>query len=101
MEDIIGPLHNIPEEHNISLQFKVDYLKDDHANLLRRFKADLQLPNSPFFPEGHCSKRLLQLMMREDKVIWDLIGTIKTGRPMVIHGTYMKNYTKDLHVKDE
>ena len=40
-------------------------------------------------------------MTKEDKVLWDLIETIKRNRPMGIHGTYMKYYTKDLHVKDE
>ena len=101
MEDITGPLFRIPEEHNIALKFKDHHLLDDHANLLKRFKAELKLPNSPLFPEDHCSKKLLQLMTREDKVICDLIDTIKTGQPMSIHGTYVKNFSKDLHVKDD
>ena len=40
-------------------------------------------------------------MTREDKVLWDLIDTIKTNRPIGIHGAYMKTYGKDLHVKDD
>ena len=40
-------------------------------------------------------------MTREDKLLWDLIETIKRNRPMGIHGAYLKNYAKDLHVKDE
>ena len=40
-------------------------------------------------------------MTREDKVLWDLIETIKTKRPMGIHGAYMKFYAKNLHVKDD
>ena len=40
-------------------------------------------------------------MTREDKVPWDLIETIKTNRPMGTHGTYTKNFAKDLHVKDD
>ena len=91
MEDITGPLIIRPEEHNITLKFEDNHTPDDHANLLKRFKADLNLPNSPIFPEDHCSKKLSQLMTREDKVIWDLIDTIKTKRPMYIHRTYMKN----------
>ena len=34
-------------------------------------------------------------------MLWDLKETIKRNRPLGIHGTYMKNYAKDLHVKDE
>ena len=73
----------------------------DHANLVRRYKADLNLPNSPIRPENHCSKKLLQIMTGEEKVLWDLIETIKTNRPMGIHGAYMKIYAKDLSVKDD
>ena len=40
-------------------------------------------------------------MTREDRAIWDLIDTIKTGRPMGINGSYVKNYEKDPHVKDD
>ena len=40
-------------------------------------------------------------MTREDKMLWDLIETINTNRPMGIHGAYMKIYDKDLHVKDD
>ena len=59
-------------------------------------RRHLNLPTSPIFPENHWSKKLLQLMTREDKVIWDLIETIKTKWPMGIHGTYMRNFSKDL-----
>ena len=75
MEDITGPRLIIPEERNISLKLKKDQIPDDHANLLKRFKAHLTLPNSPLLPKDYCSKRLLQLMTREDKIIWDLIDT--------------------------
>ena len=81
-------------------KFKDDHLSDDHANLFKRYKSDLKLPSSPILPENHCSKKLLQLMFREDKVIWDLIETMKTNRPMGIHGAYMKILAKDLHMKD-
>ena len=101
MDKVNEPLLIIPEEHNIALKFRDDRLPPDHADLLRRYKADLNLPNSPIRPENHCSKKLLQIMTREDKVLWDLIETIKRNQPMGIHGTYMMNYTKDLQVKDE
>ena len=78
MDEIIGPLLIIPEENNISLKFKYDHLPDNHINLLKRFKFDLKLPKSPLYPEEHCSKKLLQLMTREDIVIWDLMDTIKS-----------------------
>ena len=40
-------------------------------------------------------------MTREDKVLCDLIETIKTNRPLGIHGAYIKIYAKDLQVKDD
>ena len=101
LEDISGPLLIIPEEHNIPRKFKDDHLPDDHAKLLKSYKADLSLPLSPILPENHCSKKLLKVMTRDDKVIWDLIKTIKTKRPMGIHGSYMKSFAKDLHIKDD
>ena len=97
MEDIIGHLLIIREEQNIAFKFKDDHLPDDHANYL----IDLTLPNSPLLPKNHCFKKHLQLMTRENKNIWDLIDTIKTGRPMRIHGSYMKNFSNDLHEKDD
>ena len=101
MEEITGSLLIIPEEHNIALKFKDDHLPHDHANLVRRYKSELKLPTSPILPKNHCSRKLLKLMIRENKVIWDLIETIKTNRPMGIHGVYMKNFAKDLHVEDD
>ena len=101
MNEITGPLLINPDEHVISLKFKDDHLPIDHANLMKKLKSDLQLPNAPLFCEDHCSKKLLQLMTREDKAIWDLMDTTKTGQPMGIHGNYMKNYLKELHLKDD
>ena len=100
MDKVNEPLLIIPEEHIIARKFRDDRLSPDHADLVRRYNADLNLPNSPIRPENHCSKKLLQIMTRENKVLWDLIETIKTNRPMGIHGTYMKIYAKDLHKKD-
>ena len=101
MAEITGPLLIIPEEQKIALKFKDDHLPVDHANLLKRYKSDLILPTFPIFPKNHCSRKLRQLMTREDKVIWDLIETIKTNRTMGIHGAHVKNFAKDLHVKDD
>ena len=39
-------------------------------------------------------------MTREDKVIWDLIETLKTKRPAGLIESYMKNSSKYHHVKD-
>ena len=97
MKDITGHLLIIPEEYNIALKFKDDHLPDDHVN----FKAYLNLSNSPLFTENHCSKKYLQLITIENKVIWDLIDTIKTGITMRTHGFYMKNFSNDLHEKDD
>ena len=101
MDKVNEPLLIISEEHIIALKYRDERLSLDHADLARRYKVDLNLQISPIRPENHCSKKLLQIMTREDKVLWDLIETIKINRPMGVHGAYMKNYAKDLHVKDE
>ena len=101
MDKMNEPLLIIPEEHNIALKIRDERLSPDHADLVRRYNAALNLPNSPIRPENHCSKKLLQIMTREDMVMWYLIETIKTNRPMGIHGAYMKIYAKNLHVKDD
>ena len=66
MDELTEPLLIIPEEH-IALKFRDDRLSTDHANLVKRYKSDLSLPHSPTRPENHCSKKLLQIMTREDK----------------------------------
>ena len=73
MDKVNEPLLINPDEHNIVLKFRHDRLSPDQADLVRRFKTDLNLPNSPIRPENHCLKKLLQIMTREDKVLWDLI----------------------------
>ena len=101
MDNFTESLLIVLQEHNIALKFRDDRLSPDHANLVRWYKSDLNLPKSPIRQENHCSKKLLQIMTREDKVRWGLIETIKTNQSMGIHGAYMKNYAKDLHVKDD
>ena len=91
----------IPEEHNIALKFKDDLLNNYHFNLLKRYKANLSLPSSPIIPKNSRSKKLLQITTKDDKILWDLITTLKTGRPLEIHGFYIKNYEKDLHTRDD
>ena len=91
----------IPEEHNIALKFEDDLLNNDHFNFLKRYKVNLSLPSSPIIPENLCSKKLLLIMTKDDKVLWDLITTLKTGRPLEPHGFYMKNYDKHLHTRDD
>ena len=90
MDLITSPLLTIPEEHNFSLKFKDEHLPDNQENLLKRFKSDLKLPNSPLFFEDHFSKKLLQLMTREDKVTWDLIDTIKPDDQWAFTETILK-----------
>ena len=67
MDKVNETLLIIPEEHNIALKLRDDRLPPDHADLVRRYKADLILPISPIRPENHCSKKLLQIITREDK----------------------------------
>ena len=69
MEEITGSLLLIPEEHNFALIFKDNHFPDNYANLIKRYKLDLNIPTSPILPENHCSKKLLQLMTREDRVL--------------------------------
>ena len=40
-------------------------------------------------------------MTTDDKLLWDLITTLKTGRPLEIYGIYMKNYEKDPHTRED
>ena len=40
-------------------------------------------------------------MTKDDKFLLDLITTLKTRRPLEIHGFYMKNYEKDLQTRDD
>ena len=35
-------------------------------------------------------------MFKDDKFSCDLITTLKTGSPLEVHGSYMKNYEMDL-----
>ena len=57
MDKFTEPLSIIPEEHNIALKFRDDRLSTDHANLVKRYKSDLNLPHSLIRPENHCSKK--------------------------------------------
>ena len=59
MDKVNEPLLIIPEEHNIALKFRDDRLPPDPADLVRRYKADLNLIFSPIRPKNHCSKKLL------------------------------------------
>ena len=95
------PLVIVPEEHNIALKLKINLLNNDHSTLVKRYKANLSLPSSPIIPENYCSKKLLQIMTKDDKILWDLVPTFKTGYPLEIHGSYMKNYKRELQIRDE
>ena len=86
----------VSEQQNIALKIKGNLLNNAHFNLLKRYKVNLSLPSSPIIPENHCSKKLLQKITKDDKISWDLIITLKPGRPLEIHGFYMKNYEKDI-----
>ena len=95
------PLVIVPEEHNIALKFEDEALYNDHSALSKQYKANLSLPSSPLLLENHCSKKLHQIMTKDDKILWDLITALKNGRPVRIPGSYMENYEKDLHTRDE
>ena len=40
-------------------------------------------------------------MTTDDKVLWDLITTLKNGRPMGMHGSYIQNFEIILHTSDK
>ena len=79
----------VPEEHNISLNCKDEPLNIDVAALLKRSKAILSLP-LPLIPENYCSKQLLQILTKDNKILWDLITTLKNGPPLGIQRSYVK-----------
>ena len=83
----------VPEENNIVLNFKDDFLNNDRAALLKRYKENLSLPSSPLIPKVQRSRKLIQIMTKDDKMLWDLITTLimKAGRPLRIYGSFMKN----------
>ena len=60
MDKLTELLLIIPEERNIALKFRDDRLPTEHANLVMRYKSDLNLPQSPILPGIHRSKTLLQ-----------------------------------------
>ena len=49
----------VPDEQKIALKFEDKSLNNDHAALLKRYKANLSFPSSPLITENPCSKRLL------------------------------------------
>ena len=66
------------------------------------YRADLFLRLSTLIPKNHSSRKFLEIMTTDGKILWDLITTIKSGRPLWIHGIYRKNHETDfLHVKDD
>ena len=93
----------VPEDHNIVLNFKDDFLNNDHAALLKRYREKLSLPSSPLIPEIQRSRKLLQIMTKDDKTLWDLITTLimKMGRPLGIYGSFMKSYENNVQARDE
>ena len=58
MDKVNEPLLIIPEELNIALKFRDDRLPPDHADLVKRYKADLNLPISPIRPEKPLLKEI-------------------------------------------
>ena len=91
----------VSEQQNIALKIKDNLLNNAHFNLLKRYKVNLSLPSSLIIQENHCSKKLLQIITKDDKILWGLITTLKPGRPLESHGFYMKNNEKDLRTRDD
>ena len=44
---------------------------------------------------------LLQILTKDDKILWNLITTLKMGRPLGNQRFFMKSSEKDLNTKDE
>ena len=75
-------------------------MSDIHENLLAKYKGDLKLPETPLSFSEHCSNRLISLMTDEDKILKDVKKAVEEGRPLDIFGAYLKNFQRDIHVKE-
>ena len=88
------------ETKGITLNLNNDIMSDTHKNLLLNYKGDLKLPDTPLSLTEHSSNKLIRLMTDEDKILKDVKKAVEEGRPLDRFGAYLKNYQRDIHVKE-
>ena len=75
-------------------------MSDLHKKLLAKYKGDLRFPDNPLSLTDHCSNKLIKLMTDEDKIIKEVKKAVQEGRPLDKFGAFLKNFQRDIHVKE-
>ena len=75
-------------------------MSDIHEKLLAKYKGDLKIPDTPLSFTEHCSNKLIRLMTDEEKILKDVKKAVEEGRPLDRFGAYLKNFQRDIHVKE-
>ena len=75
-------------------------MSDLHKKLLAKYKGDLRLPDNPLWLTHHCSNKRIKLMTDEDKILKEVKKAVHEGRPLDKFGAYLKNFQRDIHVKE-
>ena len=75
-------------------------MSDLHKKLLAMYKGDLRLPDNPLSLSDHCSNKLIKLMTDEDKILKEVKKAVQEGKPLDKFGAYLKNFQRDIHVKE-
>ena len=88
------------ENKGILLNFNNDIMSDIHKKLLANYKGDLKLPDTPLSLTEHRSSKLIRLMTDEDKILKEVKKVVEEGRPLDRFGAYLKNFQRDIHVKE-
>ena len=88
------------ENKGILLNFNNDTKSDIHKKLLAKYKGDLKLPDTPLSLTDHCSNKLIELMTDEDKILKEVKKVVEECRPLDKFGAYLKNFQRDIHVKE-
>ena len=88
------------EKKGILLNFNNDTMSDLHKKLVVKYKGDLRLPDNPLSLTDQCSNKLIKLMTDEDKTLKEVKKAVQEGRPLDKFGAYLKNFQRDIHVKE-
>ena len=88
------------KKKGIFLNFNNDIMSDIHKKLLAKYKGDLRLPDNPLSLSDHCSNKLIKLMTDEDKILKEVKKAVHEGKPLDKFGAYLKNFQRDIHVKE-
>ena len=88
------------KKKGIFLNFNNDIMSDIHKKLLAKYKGDLRLPDNPLSLSDHCSNKLIKPMTDEDKILKEVKKAVQEGKPLDKFGAYLKNFQRDIHVKE-